>query len=409
MQKPPLPLKQPTKFTQISPTSYISDKKIETLNDLEENPLITPENENFFKIFEEKAEVIEFLKSKLSIAEVSNSQLKAAKAKLLNDLEDKNSENRLEITRLRKIIEEKLMENDNLTSRLMRFDDINQENSHLQEKISELEFSNKSLTAEFFQRKEYIIELESENSLLNSQNKSLEAELKELNNYKKTNSNQITKKNEQIESLRRYVNNLEYKFKELERIKSLERDITLMGAEIERLQRLLLKKSQENEVYKVKIMECQKTFKQMGNYEKTISNLTLEIEKLKNKGFRSDFDLKASDYNNDAHQNNSKILKDPKQVLYGEIDRMNNLFKNEHQDFESINREYQKVVKENIGLIEKVEGFENETNQLKMMLRGKEREVNELRISREDDWIEKTLEKKKMEVDANTFRKFSGE
>ena len=91
-------------------------------------------------------------------------------------------------------------------------------------------------------------------------------------------------------------------------------------------------------------------------------------------------------------------------MLFGEIDRMNGLFRNGSQDFEAINREYQRVMKENIGLFEKMEGFDEEMEQMKMLLKGKEREVQELRMIKKDKMLEKTL---KFNDDNDTRRNFT--
>lgn len=419
MQRPPLPLKQHTKFFK-SPDSYEalkttprefaanSQTHLEASQPFEENETITLENEKFIRLLQEKTSEIEFLKSKLGISELTTSQIKSSKTKLLEELEERKGENRLELTRLKNLIEEKSLENNTLNIKLNKYEEICQDNSSLIAKISEMESSIKLVVGDLSKSKALLIELESENSILKNQKKENEHELQELRDFEKVVQTQLKKKNEQIEDLRRYVNNLEFKFKDLEKIKSLEKYMVLMGGEIERLQKVLSKKSDESEHLKVKIMEFQKEYQKIGNYEKTISNLALEIERLKTKS-PNPFDPKASDIYENTMNSVRTGFKNPKQVLYGEIDRMNNLFKNEHQDFETINQEYQKVMKENIGFIEKMDGVESEIDQLKTILRGKEREIQELRFAKEGakNYLVKTSEKKPSNEEVNTLRKYT--
>ena len=428
MQKPPLPIKQHTKlfkspdnneFLLTTPPKDLS--LFSQIPPFEENPINNEKFEKFLHILQEKTEEVELLKSKLGVSELVNSQLKSSKTKLLSDLQENSSENRIENTRIKSILEEKLREIDILSTKLIKHSDLLQENANFQAKFSELDHSFQLLTLENSKGKEMVIELEAENSLLKSQRKTLESEYKETKSLEKTANFQIMKKNEQIESLRRYLNNLEYKFKDLEKIKLFEKNLVLMGVEIERLQRLLSHKCQENEALKTKLLETQKSLKLLANYEKTISNLAIENEKLKNdRGnyeekalfsprsfeFKGKNHEKTHDFNDSSKE---KTLRNPQQVLYEEIDRMNGLFKNEHQDFETINREYQRVMKENVGFIEKFDGFERQLGQMKVLLMGKEREIQELRLSRkgDDEYLERTLEKKPFGEENNTSRKFT--
>lgn len=414
MQRPPLPLKQPTKFSR---TPEQKDSQFETppkeitafshplsaqLPDKNNNFANSSSFEGFDKYFSEKKDEAEFFKSKLAISEMTISQLRSTKAKLMTEYEERTSEYRIEINRLKTALNEKNCEIDVLTTKIEKYEEVFKENSTLQEKILGSEFTLKNINTELLQNKAQIIDLESENNLLKSQKKNIENELKDLQAYDKNLHLQLSKKNEQIETLKHYANKLEYKFKDIDRMKILEKNIVLMGSEIERLQKVLAKKNLENEVLKTKLFETHKVLKQVKHYEKTISSLALENEKLKTQC------LSANVENNNENNN----VKDPQQVLLSEIDRMNHLFRNENQNLENINKEYQRVMKENLGFLEKMRNYENEMNQMKMTLKGKDREIDELRLSRklgDINHLEMTLEKKPIFENTNTSRKHSSD
>lgn len=354
------------------------------------------ENDRFFK---EKKEEYEFLKSKLALSEMTVSQLRSLKTKLINEYEERNGENRAEITRLKTLLNEKNLEIEVLNSKLIKYEQVFKENSILQEKINSEELDKKAIHAELTKSRTQIIDLEAENSLLKSQKKNLETEVTDMQAFEKNIHFQLSKKNIQIETLQHYANKLEYKFKDLERLKILEKNIVLMGGEIERLQKFVAKKNLENEVLKAKIFEYHKVVKQMSHYEKTISNLALENERLKSSSAclppKKD---KASD------------SKDPQNVLLGEIERMNNLFKSENQTLENVNKEYQRVMKDNVNYLEELKKYESEVNNMKLVLRGKEREIEELKLSRkmgEVDQMAMTLVKKPLNEVNITSRKFT--
>jgi len=427
MQKPPIPIKNSSKFFKspdlheilTTPPKELSLFFQTPISQVHDDNVFTSEsmNEKFVRLIQEKNDEIELLKSKLGVSELSVSQLKSNKGKLLNDYEERTSENRLEITKLKSLLEEKRIETEGLNAKLFKYEDLSQENSVLQAKIAEIEFSNKKLINELTKSRELNIEMEAENSLLKNDKKLLENDVKDLKSFEKTMNTQLLRKNEQIESLRRYLNNLEFKFKDLSKINDLEKNLVLTACEIERLQKILSKKTEEIEFLGKKTLEFNKIFKNIANYEKTISNLALENEKLKSQSQKIEFESfqrpefetknkeifsKTTDFSNKRIENAGN--KNAKNVLFGEIDRMNGLFRNGSQDFEAINREYQRVMKENIGLFEKMEGFDEEMEQMKMLLKGKEREVQELRMIKKDKMLEKTL---KFNDDNDTRRNFT--
>ena len=72
-------------------------------------------------------------------------------------------------------MDEKNNEIENLSSKILKYEDMSQENNVLQAKLAESEFSNKKLIAELTKSREINIEFEAENSFLKNEKKTMEA------------------------------------------------------------------------------------------------------------------------------------------------------------------------------------------------------------------------------------------
>ena len=423
MQKPPIPNKSNGKFFRSSDLIDLLATPPKELSAFSQTPIhLIPEdnifsiennnnNEKFNRLLQEKNDEIELLKAKLGAFDVSASQLKATKNKLFQDYEERTTEIRGENNKLKNLLDEKNNEIENLSSKILKYEDMSQENNVLQAKLAESEFSNKKLIAELTKSREINIEFEAENSFLKNEKKTMEAEIKELRNFEKTVSTQILRKNEQIQGLRQYLNNLELKLSDITKIPDLEKNLVLAACEVERLQVILTKKSEEIEFLGKKTLELNKILKSIPDYEKTISNLVIENEKLKSICQKSELDkFKRSSEQEDKNQEESQkkfpksSKKEPKNEFYRESERKYSNDQQYNKNMDSENQEYHRLVRENIGLVQRMEAVEEELGQMNMVLRGKDKEIQELRSIKKDQILEKTM---RYNGEGDTRRKFN--